>query len=838
MKVAIVGGGITGASAASSLAGRGVEVTVFDQGGRGPGGRASHRRVDAASGTVGPDDALLAPEDDSTYEFDHGCQFFRADSPQMRAITERWVEAGWASRWEGRFGRLGRGADSRGSNDFAAAPDFFGVPGSEGPVYTGVGGMHRLPRAILAASGASVRRGVRVSSVAPAAGGGWALRGTGGLAALHDTANSIADGVDDAPLGVFDAVLLTDASQSLGGWHRASAGLAAGTGSAEAVGRVRHRVRVPLFSAIVALSHPIGEAVGLDAFTVSGGGSPLWFAARSQSKPGVPRGAAECWTLVSTADYAVRQIQETPMQSPSGAFRPQEDSYLLSEPGPALFDALLAAVAPRLAAASVPLPAAVYMHAQRWGSALPSPASVFGRDADGAHKPLGSAASEAVEVCGIRYAPRLPPLVYDPPARTIGQGPAEELRAIEGVDDGGSPDADAADAIECGGGLFYAGDFCSRRNPGFEAAALSGAAAAALLLQRRGESLEDVSRKGLGSVSRGGESASATLPRPAVATSLAAARAAADRLGEAAEAAGATRGLNLQPAGRGRFRGERARVFETAAGVRLVYQLSLRARTPILLLGGGQSGRALACTTPCGAEHAAWAGHTVLLVDRTNCGSSDVAYRGGAEVDEQAADLAELLDAIAAAAPPPWVFVGHSSGGRLLGRLAARRPDLACGLALLILTGGPAAADGIGRQYYTRHAGVARGGMDALLAQGFYAERAAANERVAETLRAMPPPAFLAAMEASARLLSDSRAEPALGLPAADLRRLGNTLPIFVCNYYGDGEHDGMHTASTSRAVAAAAGASCELVISKDVQVWLPALAAFVGRVSAEVLAA
>ncbi|EOD22427.1 hypothetical protein EMIHUDRAFT_200815 [Emiliania huxleyi CCMP1516] len=583
MKVAIVGGGITGASAASSLAGYGIEVTVFDQGGRGPGGRASHRRVDAASGTVGPDDSLLAPEDDSTYEFDHGCQFFRADSPQMRAITERWVEAGWASRWEGRFGRLGRGADSRGSNDFAAAPDFFGVPGSEGPVYTGVGGMHRLPRAILAASGASVRRGVRVSSVAPAAGGGWALRGTGGLAALHDTANSIADGVDDAPLGVFDAVLLTDASQSLGGWHRASAGLAAGTGSAEAVGRVRHRVRVPLFSAIVALSHPIGEAVGLDAFTVSGGGSPLWFAARSQSKPGVPRGAAECWTLVSTADYAVRQIQETPMQSPSGAFRPQEDSYLLSEPGPALFDALLAAVAPRLAAASVPLPAAVYMHAQRWGSALPSPASVFGRDADGAHKPLGSAASEAVEVCGIRYAPRLPPLVYDPPARTIGQGPAEELRAIEGVDDGGSPDADAADAIE----------------------------------------------------------------------------------------------------------------------------------TPILLLGGGQSGRALACTTPCGAEHAAWAGHTVLLVDRTNCGSSDVAYRGGAE--------------------------------------------------------------------------------------GFYAERAAANERVAETLRAMPPPAFLAAMEASARLLSDSRAEPALGLPAADLRRLGNTLPIFV---------------------------------------WLPALAAFVGRVSAEVLAA
>lgn len=49
-RVAIIGGGISGTCAAHHLislfGGNGeVEVVLFDQGGRGPGGRASHRRV-------------------------------------------------------------------------------------------------------------------------------------------------------------------------------------------------------------------------------------------------------------------------------------------------------------------------------------------------------------------------------------------------------------------------------------------------------------------------------------------------------------------------------------------------------------------------------------------------------------------------------------------------------------------------------------------------------------------------------------------------------------------------------------------------------------------------
>ena len=49
-KVAIVGGGVSGSCAANYLISLGsiecgIDVVIFDQGGRGPGGRSSHRRI-------------------------------------------------------------------------------------------------------------------------------------------------------------------------------------------------------------------------------------------------------------------------------------------------------------------------------------------------------------------------------------------------------------------------------------------------------------------------------------------------------------------------------------------------------------------------------------------------------------------------------------------------------------------------------------------------------------------------------------------------------------------------------------------------------------------------
>jgi len=57
------------------------------------------------------------------------------------------------------------------------------------------------------------------------------------------------------------------------------------------------------------------------------GDSTLWFATRSASKMGLANAivsGVECWTLVSTAAYAVAEIERVPMQDPvSGALSPQ-----------------------------------------------------------------------------------------------------------------------------------------------------------------------------------------------------------------------------------------------------------------------------------------------------------------------------------------------------------------------------------------------------------------------------------------------------------------------------------------------------------------------------------
>ena len=87
MKVAVVGGGITGSVVASELSRtceNDVEVVLFDQGRRGPGGRASHRSVIKKKSDVGlkqntseNEEFVVLPDDDiqkSTFQFDHGCK--------------------------------------------------------------------------------------------------------------------------------------------------------------------------------------------------------------------------------------------------------------------------------------------------------------------------------------------------------------------------------------------------------------------------------------------------------------------------------------------------------------------------------------------------------------------------------------------------------------------------------------------------------------------------------------------------------------------------------------------------------------------------------------------
>ena len=286
-----------------------------------------------------------------------------------------------------------------------------------------------------------------------------------------------------------------------------------------------------------------------------------------------------------------------------------------------------------------------------------------------------------------------------------------------------------------------------------------------------------------------------------------------------------TEGINLRPYGRKRFRKVDPKVFVTSAGVRIVYQLAVGTKAPLVIIGGGQSGRAEACEQ-FSAESDDWSQHTVLIIDRRNTGASDVMYDGAtAENELQRDDIIELLSALKLG---PAILIGFSSGARLLALVAEAKPELVRALALLILTGGPLAASQLGQAYYLQYVAVARaGGMQAVLRTPFYAERAAMNAKVREALLAMAPSEFIASMEASAALYAKTQDEPALALPAAKLKQLA--MPVFVCNFFGEGHSDGMHTAAVTRAVAASVPGS-HVVVSTNLREWWGALTKFVGE--------
>lgn len=88
-KVAIIGAGITGASAGQYLTRQGASVTIFDKG-RGPGGRCATRRK-------------------NLYSFDHGAQYFTARESRFRKQVAVWAKSGTATHWRPCIGELSEG---------------------------------------------------------------------------------------------------------------------------------------------------------------------------------------------------------------------------------------------------------------------------------------------------------------------------------------------------------------------------------------------------------------------------------------------------------------------------------------------------------------------------------------------------------------------------------------------------------------------------------------------------------------------------------------------------------------------------------------------------------
>ena len=86
-QVAVVGAGLSGMSCARRLHRAGWSVTVFEKS-RGPGGRMSTRRSQGTS-------------------FDHGAQYFTAQSADFQQQVYQWQRDGVVASWDGSFAKVG-----------------------------------------------------------------------------------------------------------------------------------------------------------------------------------------------------------------------------------------------------------------------------------------------------------------------------------------------------------------------------------------------------------------------------------------------------------------------------------------------------------------------------------------------------------------------------------------------------------------------------------------------------------------------------------------------------------------------------------------------------------
>mmetsp|Transcript_28349 Transcript_28349/g.27168 ORF Transcript_28349/g.27168 Transcript_28349/m.27168 type:complete len:500 (-) Transcript_28349:66-1565(-) len=476
IRIAIIGGGVTGTSTANKLMSlcknNELEVVIFDQGGRGPGGRASHRRVNKKDDRVCSDDIpLTSTEAEEFYQFDHGCQFFCSSHEKFKEkVTD----------WEKKEGNESVQYINTTIKDIKEK-DFFGIlSGNE--CYTGVGGMHVISRyeaTTAVTKGAVLKSGVRVSKILPTE-DKWELMGLGGVAALHDSPEDVASRAFHHSLGIFDMVIVTDASCSFDGWHRASSGIA--DIKPEFSKFIKSRARVPLFTTMVVFEKSLDLNLDSIVFNLKNMDSEstnskntdfkniggLWFAAKNSSKSGFISNNFECWTLVSTPEFAVKEISMTTMQDKAinvsgiktNVFKPQENKYLNN--GPALDLVLTFLNEIKKVKKNIQdiknetdnnneneneNPEIKYLQGQRWGSALPG--SFLQKEQ--LNQDFESDLIYA-NIEGCVYEKKLPDLNVN------SNGFNEKKNYLYD------------DKLK----LFYGGDFCSTRIPGVEAAVLSG----------------------------------------------------------------------------------------------------------------------------------------------------------------------------------------------------------------------------------------------------------------------------------------------------------------------------------------------------------------------------
>lgn len=276
MRVAIIGAGMTGASAASALAEAGVKVTIFDKG-RGPGGRMSSKR-------------LIRDEAIGGYlQLDLGAQYFTARHPWFLRQVLQWQHQGVVQRW-----------------DFAPYvwQHALLLPSNDATTrYVGTPAMHQMLRAQLGTlvqhySCQVTELSYSLSSFSSQQAGEWTV--------------STADGASYAG---FDALLLTcppEQCRKLLATHPLAE-------------QIPSDLLLPCWAVAIELAAPVTHpAVG-----VFGKSGALSWCARHNAKPGRPA-TSEHWVLHVNAKTSLQLLEATPEEV--AAVAAQAFSQIVGQP--------------------------------------------------------------------------------------------------------------------------------------------------------------------------------------------------------------------------------------------------------------------------------------------------------------------------------------------------------------------------------------------------------------------------------------------------------------------------------------------------------------------------
>jgi predicted NAD/FAD-dependent oxidoreductase len=253
-RLAIVGSGLAGLTAARKLVAAGVEVTLFEKS-RGPGGRMASKR-------------LSEPADGSA---DIGAQYFTVRNPAFREfLTEHASTECWGL-WDGRFRY--QGADN-GWQKMRPAERYVGIPR-----------MSAITRSL--SDGLDVRAGVRIASLGRRDDKTWCLTDTDGQ--VHEG---------------FDAVLLTPPPAQTVDLLKDS-GLA--------VLADDFNIEISRMQACWTVMVHFPEGAGVDFEALMPNSRLLNWAANNSSKPG-REDQGEWWVLHGDPDWSDANTEEDPDQ--------------------------------------------------------------------------------------------------------------------------------------------------------------------------------------------------------------------------------------------------------------------------------------------------------------------------------------------------------------------------------------------------------------------------------------------------------------------------------------------------------------------------------------------